>query len=64
MDNPIVIHLLKKIIKLKKIPTEARGIAKNSLNLLIAHHYAFNYINQEDYENLKYFFKKLLTNNK
>ena len=61
MNNSIVIDLLRKIIKVKKMPFEQKAIAKYKLDCLIEHHYKLNYINKEDYKNLKYFFKKLLT---
>lgn len=63
-ENQMTIFLLKRIIELSKtyksLPTKINIL---KLKLLLNHHKLMGYINIEDYKNLIYFYKKLLTNN-
>lgn len=63
MDNYRTVYLLKKIIKLKKEAKKTNnGMNITTMQWRLNHDVSMGYISQIDYDNLEYFYKKLLTN--
>lgn len=56
------IYLIKRIIKTSKIENSFnKSIQMLLLDYRISHDYIMEEITEDDYKNLKYFYKKLLT---